>query len=82
MVKGVPEYLVNGIIFFYKGCKTAISFDGELKFIFYESWCPSSWSALSPLLCIMVMDALTEDVRVGSLMLKADDFVLCGKSLN
>ena len=41
-------------------------------------------SALSPLLFIMVMDVLTEDVRNGSLMelLYADDLVLCGESFN
>ena len=41
-------------------------------------------SALSPLLFIMVMDILAEDVRDGSLMelLYADDLVLCGESLN
>ena len=41
-------------------------------------------SALSPLLFIMVMDVLTEDVRDGSLMelLYANDLVLCGESLN
>ena len=38
---------------------------------------------MSPLLFIMVMDVLTEDVRDGSLMefLYADDLVLCGKLL-
>ena len=41
-------------------------------------------SALSPLLFIMVMDILAEDVRDVSLMelLYADDLVLCGESLN
>ena len=41
-------------------------------------------SALSPLLFIMVMDVLTEDVRNGSLMelLYADDLVLRGESFN
>ena len=41
-------------------------------------------SALSPLLFIMAMDVLTEDVRDGSLMelLYADDLVLCGELLN
>ena len=29
--KGVPEYLVNGIMSLYKGCKTAFSVDGELS---------------------------------------------------
>ena len=41
-------------------------------------------SASSPLLFIMVMDVLMEDMRDGSLMelLYANDLVLCGKSLN
>ena len=41
-------------------------------------------SALGPLLFIMVMDVLREDVRDGSLLelLYADDLVLCGESLN
>ena len=39
--KGVPEYLVNGVMPLYKGCKTAASADGgTIKFIFCESWCP------------------------------------------
>ena len=40
--------------------------------------------ALSPLLFIIVMDVLTEDVRDGSLMelLYAENLVLCGESLN
>ena len=29
--KGVPEYLVNWVISLYKGCKTAVSVDGELS---------------------------------------------------
>ena len=39
---------------------------------------------LSPLLFIMVMDVLAEDVRDASLMelLYSDDLVLCGESLN
>ena len=28
--KGVPEYLINGVISLHKGCKTAVSLDGEL----------------------------------------------------
>ena len=29
--KGVPEYLVNRVMSLYKGCKTAVSVDGELS---------------------------------------------------
>ena len=39
---------------------------------------------MSPLLFIVAIDVLTEDVKDGSLMelLSADNLVLCGKSLN
>ena len=65
-------------------CKTAVSVDGELLSLFSEINDVHQGSALSPLLFIMVMDVLTEDVRDGSLteLLYADELVLCGKSLN
>ena len=68
----------------YKGCKTAVSVDGELSSSFSVKVGVHQGSALSPLLFIMVMDILTEDVRDGSLMelLYKDDLVLCGESLN
>ena len=82
--KGVPEYLVNGVISFYKGCKTAASVDGELSSSFSVKIGAHQRSALSPILFIMVMDVLTEDVGDGSLMelLYADNLVLCVESLN
>ena len=82
--KGVPEYLVNGVMSLYEGCKTAVLVDGELSSSFSVKVDVHQGSALSPLLFIMVMDVLTEDVRDGSLMelLYADDLVLCGESLN
>ena len=64
--KGVPEYLINGIMSLYKGCKTAVSVDGELSSSFSVKVRVQQGSALSPLLLIMVMDVLTEDVRDGS----------------
>ena len=68
----------------YKGCKTAVSVVGELSSSFSVKVGVHQGSALSPLLFIMVMDVLTDDVRDGSLMelLYADDLVLCGESLN
>ena len=68
----------------YKDCKTAVLVDRELSSSFSVKVGAHQGSALSPLLFIMVMDVLTEDVRDGSLMelLYADDLVLCGKSLN
>ena len=66
--KGVPEYLVKGLCLFKKGCKTAASVDGELSSSFSMKIGIHQESALSPLLFIMVMDVLTEDVSDGSLM--------------
>ena len=82
--KGVLEYLEDGVISHYKGCKTAVSVDGELSSSFSVKVGVYQGSVSSPLLFIMVMDVLTEDVRDGPLMelLYADDLVLCGESLN
>ena len=82
--KGVSEYLVNGVMSLYEGCNTAVFVDGELSSSFSVKVGVHQGSALSPLLFIMVMDVLTEDVRDGSLMefLYADDLALCGESLN
>ena len=48
--KGVPEYLVNGVMSLYKGCKTAVSADGELSSSFSVKVGVHQGSALSPLL--------------------------------
>ena len=68
----------------YKGCETAASVNGQLSSSFSVKVGVYQGSGLSPLLFIMVMDVLTEDVRDGSLMelLYADDLVLCGELLN
>ena len=83
-LKGVLEYLVNGVMSLYKGCKTAASVDRELSSSFSVKVGVHQESVLSQPLCIMVMDVLTEDVRDGSLMelLYADNLVLCRESLN
>ena len=48
--KGVPEYLVNGVMSLYKGCKTAVSADGELSSSFSVKVGVHQGSPLSPLL--------------------------------
>ena len=67
----------------YKGCKATVSVDGELSSSFSVKVVDQG-SVLSPLLLIMVMDVLAENVRDGSLMelLYADDLVFCEESLN
>ena len=41
--KGIPEYLVDGVMSLYKGCKTAVSVDRELSKVHFlcGSWCSS-----------------------------------------
>ena len=82
--KVVPEYLVNGVMSLYKGCKTAVSVDGELSRSFSVKVGVHQGSAFSPLLFIMVMDVLIKDVRDSSLMelLYADNLAFCEESLN
>ena len=63
--KGIPEYLVIGVMSLYKGCKTAVSIDREISSSFSVKVGAHQGSALSPPLFIMVMDVLTEDVRDG-----------------
>ena len=71
-----------GVKSLYKGCKTPVSVDRELSISFSLKVGVHQGSALSPLLFIMVMDFLTEDVRDGSLLelLHADDLVLYRES--
>ena len=59
--KGVPEYLVNGVISHDKGCKIAVSVDGELSSSFSVKYDVHQSSASSPLSFIIVMNVLTED---------------------
>ena len=63
----------------------AVPLNGELLNSFSVKVGVHQGSALSPLLFIMVMNVLTEDVRGGSLMelfYYANNLDLCGKSLN
>ena len=59
-----------------------LSIDGELSILFSVKVGVYQGSALSPLLFIMVIIVLTEDVRGGSLMelLHTDNLVLCLES--
>ena len=61
--KGVAEYLVNRVMSPYKGCKTAVSVDEELSSSFSVKVGVHQGSTLSPLLFIMVMNVLTENMR-------------------
>ena len=62
--KGVPEYLLDGVMSLFKDCKTVVSLYRELSSSFSGKVDVHEWSALSPLLLIMVIDVLIEDVRM------------------
>ena len=72
------DILVDGVMSLYKGCKTAVSDDREPSSSFSVKVGIHQGPTLSPFLFIMVMYALSEDVRVSLLMelLYADVLVL------
>ena len=80
--EGCPR-MFGGSCLFIKVVKL-VSVDGEPSSSFSVKVDVHQGSALSPLLFIMVMDVLTEDVRGDSLMelLYVDDLILCRESLN
>ena len=46
--KGIPEYLLHGVMCLYKACKTTVSVDGELSSSFSVKVGVCQGSALSP----------------------------------
>ena len=77
--KGVPEAYINIIRDMYAGCKTSVMTSaGKTKGIEIEVGLQQC-SALSPLLFVIIIDVITEEIGEGTpwTMLFADDLVLC-----
>ena len=77
--KGVPEAYINIIRDMYAGCKTSVMTSaGKTKEIEIEVGLHQG-SALSPLLFVIIIDVITEEIDEGTpwAMLFADDLVLC-----
>ena len=77
--KGVPEAYINIIRDMYAGCKTSVMTSaGKTKEIEIEVGLHQG-SALSPLLSVIIIDVITEEIEEGKPweMLFADDLVLC-----
>ena len=77
--KGVPEAYINLIRDMYAGCKTSVMTSaGKTKGIEIEVGLHQG-SALSPLLFVIILDVITEEIEEGTpwAMLFADDLVLC-----
>ena len=79
---GVEEWLVRAVMAIYKHARTRIrSYGGSVSEWFGVSVGVHQGSVLSPLLFIIVMEAVTHSVREGLPweMLYADDLVIVGK---
>ena len=77
--KRVPEAYINIIRDIYAGCKTSVMTSaGRTKEIKIEVGLHQG-SALSPLLFVIIIDVITEEINEGTpwAMLFADDLVLC-----
>ena len=77
--KSVPEAYINIIRDMYAGCKTSVmTSGGRTKEIEIEVGLHQC-SALSPLLFVIIIDVITEEIDEGTpwVMLFADDLVLC-----
>ena len=76
---GVQEAYIDIIRDMYAGCKTSVMTSaGETKEIYIEVGLHQG-SAISPLLFVIILDVITEEIEEGTpwAMLFADDLVLC-----
>lgn len=64
-----------GVVILHQICKTAVAVEGELSYSFSVNIGVHQGAALSPLLLVIGMHVLIEDVRDGSLieLLYSDD---------
>ena len=79
---GVPECYVNAVQDMYDGCLTAVKSAVGVTEYFKVEVGLHQGSALSPFLFAVLMDRLTDEVRLESPwnMLFADDIVICERS--
>ena len=79
----VPEWLVRTIQAMYSGAKSAIRINGQFSAEFGVTVGVHQGSVLSPLLFIIVMEALSREFRTGCPweLLYADDLVLVAESV-
>ena len=81
--KKVPEVMVKAVVSLHDGTKTNVKVGSDLSDEFSVNVVVHQRSVLSPLLFAIVVDAVTERVRDGSIneILYADDLVLVGETM-
>ena len=81
--KKVSEVVVKAVMSLYNGAKTKVKVGSGLLDEFSGNVGVHQGSVLSPLLFVIVVDAVTERVRDGSIneILYADDLVLGGETM-
>ena len=80
---GVEEWLINTVMAMYENCKSAVSVNGSIGQAFGVKVGVHQGSVLSPVLFIIVMEALSREFRTGAPweLLYADDLVLIADSI-
>ena len=80
---GVEEWIVRVVMSMYRNCQTAVNVNGTTGEPFDIKVGVHQGSVLSPLLFIIVMEALSKDLRKGLPweLLYADDLVLIAESV-
>ena len=80
---GVKEWLINTVMSMYLHCKSAVSVNGIIGEAFSVTVGVHQGSDLSPLLFIIVMEALSRELRTSLPweLLYSDDLVLIADSI-
>ena len=80
----VAEWIIEVVMAMYSHCKSAVSVNGTIGDAFDVKVGVHQGSVLSPLLFIIVMEALSEEFRVGLPweLLYADDLALTAESIS
>ena len=80
--RGIPEVIVRAVMSLYEGAKTRVRVGQELSEEFEVKVGVQQGSGLLPLVFAIVVDAVTEIVRNGSMgEMYADDLVLISKTM-
>ena len=80
---GVEEWVIRAVKVMYENAKSCVRVNGQFSDEFNIKFCVHQGAVLSPLVFIIVMEALSREFRVGCPweLLNADDLVLMSETL-